>query len=170
MKIAALLLILCLPALPVPPALAADEYQLENGGRVVVDTDTKRATVTRDGVTTPLYDGTHRAADGSILVIRQGITTIPYEAPPPPREAKEQSAETWEGAPIIGFSPCERLVQDVCGRQDQCADTEGCALARQLLGMEKEERDASEQRNRMTYTSGQCTESGKDSEIFPACK
>lgn len=170
MKVAASLLILFALALPALLTLAADEYRLQDGGRVVVDPDTKRATVIKDGVSAPMYDGTHRAEDGSILIIRQGVTTIPYEAPAPPREPKEGPAELWEGAPIVGLSPCERLVQKVCGRQDQCAGIEGCALARQLLDMEKEERNASGNRNRMTYTSGQCAEMTPDTELFPACE
>jgi hypothetical protein len=121
-------------------------------------------------VSAPLYDGTHRAEDGSILIIRQGVTTIPYEAPAQPGEAKEAPAELWEGAPIVGYSPCERLVQKVCGKQNRCDGIEGCKLARQLLDMEKEERNASGSRNRMTYTSGQCAEMTPDTELFPTCQ
>jgi hypothetical protein len=167
-QVLAMLMLLAL-AQPVPVAQAAGpDYRLEGGGQVVVDPATKRATVTRDGVTTPLYDGTHRAEDGTVLIIRNGIATIPNEAPPPPAR-KAEPPEQWEGAPIIGFSPCEKLVHRSCGLQEQCADAEGCSLARQLLGMEKEERKASDRHNRMTYTSGQCQESMKDVVLFPAC-
>lgn len=143
-------------------------YQLEGGGSVTVDPDTKRATVTRGGVTTPLYDGTHRTRDGNVLIIRQGVTTIPRDIPPP-RPKPESPAEQWEGAPIIGFSPCEKLVRKVCGKHNSCAQTEGCNLALQLLDMETEERMASGSRNRMTFTSGQCIEATPDTATFPAC-
>ena len=147
---------------------AEPTYQLQDGGSVTVDPDTKRATVTRDGVTTPLYDGTHLTKDGNVLIIRQGITTIPNDIPPP-RPEPESPAEQWEGAPIIGFSPCEKLVRKVCGKHNSCAQTEGCKLAVQLLDMETEERMASGSRNRMTFTSGQCIEATPDTEMFPAC-
>ena len=151
-------------------AMAADEtWQLEGGGSVTIDPDTKRATLNRDGVATPMYDGTHRTQDGEVLIIRQGITTIPHVIPESPRPPEEVPAEQWEGAPIVGYSPCEKLVRRVCGKQDQCAQAGGCRLARQLLDMEDEERTTASSRSRMTFTSGQCMESGDDAELFPIC-
>ncbi len=170
MKTAIILLLLLALSFTVQSIRAADStYQLEGGGSVAVDPDTKRATVTRDGVSTPLHDGTHQTQDGTTLIIRRGVTVIPNEPPPPPREPEELAAEHWEGAPIVGYSPCERLVRTVCGKQDQCADIEGCALARQLLDMETQERNSSENRNRMSFTSGQCVEMTPDTGLFPAC-
>jgi len=170
MKPNGLLLLLLTLLLPAPCTAAGDPtYQLEGGGSVQVDPLTRRATVTKDGVSTPLYDGTHRTQDGSILIIRQGITTIPGEVPAPASQPEEAPAELWEGAPIIGYSPCERLVHRTCGKHEQCADEQGCKLARQLLDMEQDERSVSGQRNRMTFTSGQCVEAAPDTELFPAC-
>ena len=163
-----LLVLVLLPAVQSVPA-AEPSYRLEGGGSVTVDPDTKRATVTRDGVSTPLYDGAHRTEDGNVLIIRRGITTIPGYIPPPPPAPKEVPAEQWEGAPIVGYSPCEKLVRRTCGRRNQCADYEGCELARQLLEMENEERDAAASRSRMTFTSGQCIEATPDIEVFTLC-
>jgi hypothetical protein len=164
------LLVLAL-ILPVNAAHAADpEYRTQSGGTVQVDPDTNRATITRGGVTTPLWDGTHRMEDGSILIINRGVA-VPDEKilesrePSPPPEA-----EMWLGAPIVGYSPCEQLVRHVCGGKNQCAKSEGCNLARQLLDMEEDERDASERPNRMTYTSGQCKHVATDIRTFPPCR
>ena len=148
---------------------AADtNYNLQEGGAVNVDPDTNRATVTRDGVTVPMWDGVHRMQDGSVLIINRGIavpnkSVIESRQPPPPE------AEEWVGAPIAGYSPCEKLVRQVCGAKELCGDVEGCNLARQLLDMEQEERAASEDRYRMTYTSGQCQNVMTDRENFPVC-
>ena len=151
-------------------AWAADpDFKLRQGGSVTVDPNTNRATVTRDGVTTPLWDGTHRLEDGSILIIRRG-TSVPREPMAAPRPIPETEAEKWAGAPIIGYSPCERLVQRSCGAHNECLKEESCNLAQQLLTMEQDERAASENRNRMTYTSGQCQEVEKDRALFPYCR
>ena len=161
--------LLLLLVLPMPPVLAAgSNFSLQNGGAVSVDPDTNRATVTRDGITTPLWDGTHRMQDGSILIINNGIT-VPNKAILEPEQLPVPEEQEWEGAPIVGYSPCEKLSRRVCGKENQCGDTEGCILARQLLGMEQDERAVSESPNRMSYTSGQCLNVETDVELFPVC-
>lgn len=161
-----LLLMLLLPG----PWLPAADWtsRLQDGSTVTVDPDTNRATVTRGGVTTPLWDGSHRMQDGSQLIIRQGVAT-PNKAIIESRRAPPPKTEDWEDAPIVGYSPCEQLVRLVCGREDQCLTSESCGLALQLLEMEREERDASHNRNLMTYTSGQCLKVQDDRELFVAC-
>ena len=141
---------------------------LQDGSRVTVDPNTNRATVTRRGVTSPLWDGTHRTQDGSILIIKRG-TAVSNESVMEARRLPQPEPESWEGFPIAGYSPCEELVRHVCGKQNQCADAEACDPARQLLKMEDEERDASSMRSRMTYTSGQCKQAREDVEYFKAC-
>lgn len=163
------LLLLLVLALPVHTALAADpNFTLQKGGKVTVDPNTNRATVTRGGITTPLWDGTHRLDDGSVLIINRGVT-VPNRAILESQEPKPPQPEEWEGAQIAGYSPCEKLTRRVCGTGDQCGEIEGCTLARQLLDMEQEERAASEDHNRMTYTSGQCQHVMTDAELFPIC-
>ena len=163
-------LLACFALTGLQTALAGDtDYQLQNGSSVTVDPATKRATITRGGVTAPLYDGTHRTEDGNILIIRKGIATIPRDIPSPPPRKPEFAAEQWEGAPIVGYSPCEKLVRKVCGKTNRCAQAESCKLAWQLLNMETEERQESGSRSRMTFTSGQCIEVTPDTELFPAC-
>jgi len=163
------LLLLLLLVQPMHTALAADpNFTLQRGGSVTVDPDSNRATVTRGGVTTPLWDGTHRLDDGSVLIINRGVT-VPNRAILESRQPQPPVAEDWEGAPIAGYSPCEKLSRRVCGDENQCEEIEGCTLARQLLDMEQDERAASENRNRMTYTSSQCQNVVKDVELFPIC-
>jgi hypothetical protein len=152
------------------PVLAAGTGSgLQNGGAVTVDPGTNRATVTRDGVTTPLWDGAHRMQDGSILIIKQGIS-VSREPVHGTRLPPIPKAVEWEGAPIVGHSPCEKLVNRVCGVQGRCGKSEACNLARQLLSMEQDERAASDNPNRMTYTSGECHQVKADRELFPSCK
>ena len=152
------------------PVIAAGTGSgLQNGGAVTVDPNTNRATITREGVTTPLWDGAHRMQDGSILIIRQGIS-VSREPVHGARLPPIPKAVEWEGAPIVGYSPCEKLVNRVCGVQGRCGESEACTLAQQLLTMEKDERSASNNRNRMTYTSGECHQVSADRELFPFCK
>lgn len=161
-----LCLVLVLPAHTVLPA--DRNFSMQNGGTVTVDPETNRATVTQDGVTTPLRDGTHRMQDNSILIINQGVT-VPNEAILEPHPLPLPEAEKWVGAPIVGYSPCEELARWVCGKENQCGEIQGCNLARQLLDMEQDERTASGNRNRMTFTSGQCQSMASDAGVFPLC-
>lgn len=169
MKIIASLLLLAVSVLPWSRLQAAAwDSSLQGGGAVSVDPDTNRATVTRDGVTTPLWDGTHRLQDGSILIIRRGMA-VPNKGILDSRKPLPREPEEWEDALIVGYSPCEKLVRNICGRHDECTDAEACNLARQLLDMEREERDASDNKYLMTYTSGQCLKAIRDEEFFASC-
>jgi hypothetical protein len=163
-------LLLMMLVLLAPRLFAADwTSRLQDGSTVTVDPDTNRATVTRGGVTTPLWDGAHRLQDGSLLITNGGVAT-PNAAIIESRRQPPPETEDWQDAPIVGFSPCEQLVRLVCGRQDQCMTAEACAAARQLLDMEREERAASRNPNLMTFTSGQCLKARDDSEYFMACR
>lgn len=145
--------------------------RLERGGAVVVDPATNRATVTRDGVSTPLWDGVHRLEDGTVLTVRSG-QVVPNEAilrARRPQPAVTDQAVGWVGTPIIGNSPCERLVERVCGANQRCNTAPACAPARQLLEMEREERTTSELPGRMSYSSGQCQEAARDTGFFREC-
>jgi hypothetical protein len=162
-------LTIALTALILLPANAAGWTSiLEDGSTVTVDPETNRATVNRNGVETQLWDGAHRMQDGSSLITNHGIA-VPNESiiesrrPPPPK------TEEWQDVNIVGYSPCEQLVRQVCGQQDQCADVEACDLARQLLEMETQERNDSSNRNLMTYTSGQCLKAIRDKANFGIC-
>ncbi len=162
-------LITALAALFLLPAHAGGwTSTLEDGATVTVDPDTNRATVNRNGVETPLWDGAHRLQDGSSLITNHGIA-VPNVSIIESRRQPPPETEEWEDINIVGYSPCEKLVQQVCGQQGQCADVEACDLARQLLKMETQERDGSRNRNLMTYTSGQCLKAIKDKENFASC-
>lgn len=154
-------------ALAAPEARSADGgYLLKDGSSVSIEAATRRATVTRGGISTPLWDGAHRLDDGSLLIITNGVAVLPRE--PAVREPGTET-DTRIGAPITGLSPCERLVADVCGLQKECAGTEGCDVAGQLLTMEQEERAAGRAPDRMTYTSGQCDRVRSDTTLFVPC-
>ena len=139
------------------------------GNEITVDPDTNRATVNVDGVTTQLWEGTHRLQDGSVLIIRKGIA-VPNKEILRLRELPLPEPEEWEDVPIVGYSPCEKLVRRVCGKQGQCVDAKGCNPSQQLLSMERQEREASANRNLMTYTSGQCLKADVDKAFFSTCR
>jgi len=142
---------------------------MQGGGTVTVDPDTDRANITRDGVTTPLWNGVHRLQDGSTLIVNHGIA-VPTEPIIESRRLPPPETEAWQDVNIIGYSPCEKLVRQVCGRENQCADAGACDPANQLLAMEKQERGNSDNPSLMTYTSGQCLNAMKDREYFSDCR
>jgi hypothetical protein len=55
-------------------------------------------------------------------------------------------------------SDCARLVERVCGADGRCAKSPGCDPARQLLGLESEERAAGGDPRALTATGEQCRE------------
>jgi hypothetical protein len=155
------------------PLVADWRAQLDRGGQVTVDPESNRATVTRDGVTTPLWDGVHRLQDGSVITVRSG-QVVPNEdilrardlpALPPDTDP----AEAWVGQRIVGESPCQRLVARVCGDHEQCQKSPACDPAHQLLDRELGERTASRTPDAMTYTSGQCMQADRDRQFFKTC-
>jgi hypothetical protein len=151
------------------PAQAAEwSSTLLDGSTVTVDPDTNRATITREGVTTPLWNGVHRTQDGSALIVKHGIAT-PNESIIESRRLPPPKTEEWEDVNIVGYSPCEQLVRRVCGRNGECLDAEACDPAQQLLAMEDEERNNAANRSLMTFTSGQCLSAMKDREYFTIC-
>jgi hypothetical protein len=154
------------------PAFAEWTSQLEAGGKVSVDPTTNRATVTRQGVSTPLWDGVHRLQDGSVITVRSG-QVVPNEEILRAREQRPKAltdeAQAWVGTPIVGLSPCEKLVRRVCGDTQQCSQAPACDPARQLLDMERQERANSTHPGSMTYSSGQCQEATRDTEFFRQC-
>ena len=64
---------------------------------------------------------------------------------------------------------CQRLVSSICGTDGQCSDNPGCSPAQQLLTMENQEREASRDPERPTYTSRKCSEALKGSDFFTPC-
>jgi hypothetical protein len=145
---------------------------LLGGGKVKVDPRTNRATIVRDGVETQLWDGVHRLQDGSSIIIHSGQAipnTAILRSRRLPEEPEHSTAEQWIGVPISGYSPCERLARRVCGVNQECTGVTSCDLARQLLQLERQERDANDSPNYMTYSSGQCQEANQDKAFFATC-
>jgi len=143
---------------------------MQGGGTVTVDPDTRRATVTRDGVTSSLWNGVHRLQDGSVLIVNDGEVVPGEHASSPPRQLPPPDTADWEDVKIVGYSPCEQLARQVCGRQNECAAVDACKMSQQLLAMEQDERTGADDGSRMTYTSGQCLKATKDVEYFAVCR
>ena len=61
---------------------------LHDGSQLRVDPDTHRAIRDQGGAQRPMWDGTHRLDDGSVVIIRDG-TAVPTR----------QMMETWQGGP-----------------------------------------------------------------------
>jgi hypothetical protein len=161
--------ILLFSAMSLSTSIAADwSSGLQGGGTVTVDPDTRRATITRDGVSSPLWNGVHRLQDGSAMIVNDGevVTGASVDRP---RQLPPPEPSDWEGMPIAGYSPCEQLSHRVCGLHNECATAESCKLAQQLLSMERDERSKAEDGSRMTYTSGQCVKARQDDVYFAQC-
>ena len=149
-----------------PNTLAAEPWSgtLYGGGKLEVDPDSRRAVRYKNGAAVPMWDGTHRLDDGSVVIVRDGAV-VPTEsmidswrAPPPMR-------------PALAGRYCDQLVRKVCGYDEACSFDESCVRARQLL------RDEREEQRRMSLESGrypQTTSSERCSQgltdtSFPAC-
>ena len=64
---------------------------------------------------------------------------------------------------------CQKLVENVCGIENQCSKGPACSPAQQLLAMETQERLASGPPDKPTYTSKKCEESLTESTFFTTC-
>lgn len=138
---------------------------LQDGSVLQVDPSTHRPMRYYDGGAAPLWDGTHRLEDGSVVIVREG-TIVPTES----------MMDTWAAEP--GAKPemreryCDQLVRKVCGFGDECSRAQPCVLARQLLRMERD------QQRRAPLGSGPYPHTSSSSECldalsnpaFPACK
>ena len=105
---------------------------LPDGSVVKVDPGSRRAMRYHGGGVAPLWDGAHRLEDGSVVIVRDG-QAVPTES----------MMNTWAAEP--GSEPamltryCDQLVRRACGFEDECARSQPCVLARQLLRMEGEQ-------------------------------
>lgn len=138
---------------------------LYGGGTLEVDPDSRRAVRYKNGAAVPMWDGTHRLDDGSVVIVRDGAA-VPTEfmldswrAPPPMR-------------PALAGRYCDQLVRKACGYDDACSFDESCVKARQFL------RDEREEQRRMplesgtrprTTSSAKCAQGLTDDASFPAC-
>ncbi|MCG6859698.1 MAG: hypothetical protein LJE70_00175 [Chromatiaceae bacterium] len=129
-----------------------------------VDPGSRRAMRYFNGGVAPLWNGTHRLDDGSVVIVRDG-QAVPTES----------MMNSWIGEP--GSEPsmrerfCDQLVRKVCGFDNECSRTQPCVLARQLLSMEREQqRRAPVGVGPWPYTpsSSEC-QSALSNPAFPAC-
>ncbi|MGF1613584.1 MAG: hypothetical protein ACFCVA_06615 [Gammaproteobacteria bacterium] len=67
-------------------------------------------------------------------------------------------------------TPCEQLLDKVCGPQQECRQQPRCSLAKQMLEMEAEERRSATNPDALTFTSHQCQEALDDEEFFNPCQ
>jgi hypothetical protein len=145
-----------------------------SGGEVRVDPRTNRATIVRNGVERQLWDGVHQLDNGSTITVRAGQVVPTREIldsrqPAPPEVIERPPADRWTGVPIFRQSPCEKLEQRTCGRNNACAESDACSMSRQLLDFENQERAASRLHNRMTRASGECLEADVADPLFATC-
>jgi hypothetical protein len=64
---------------------------------------------------------------------------------------------------------CEDLKERVCGRRNQCGESEACNLANQLLVMEREDQYVQATSGK-GYASEQCLDVARDEKFFRTCK
>jgi len=134
---------------------------LKGGGVVRVDPTTKKPTLYYNGGSTQLWDGTHELADGSVLIVRDGVA-VPDES--------MLSTWSWEEQPetMDQTRCCLRLVRKVCGFHDECADARACTLARQLRDLDQAETKGGVVADR-GGAGAECCNSLADVALFPPC-
>jgi hypothetical protein len=105
---------------------------LQDGSVLKVDPNSHRASRYHNGGITPLWDGTHRLEDGSVVIVRDGQAV--------PNESMIRSWGAEPGSePSLTERYCDQLVRKVCGFHAECAGSQPCALAHQLLNLEREQ-------------------------------
>jgi hypothetical protein len=141
------------------PAGQAWDRTLQDGSQVSIDPNTGRATVsTSRGAQTMLWDGVHKLQNGRTIIVRDGVVV-----PDVPMANARRAVPT----PLAGgqASPCTVLQRTSCGLGNECAQTEGCRLAKQLVQFESEEPPGS-----LSTTSAQCREALGQGDTFKPCR
>ncbi len=100
---------------------------LQDGSVIRVDPGSRRAMRYYDGGVTPMWDGTHRLDDGSVIIVHDG-QAVPTES----------MIDRWDAEsrfdPSLRERYCEQLVRKVCGFHDECARDSHCLTARRMRG------------------------------------
>jgi hypothetical protein len=142
----------------------ADAWQsnLQGGGTVRIDPQTRKPTLYYNGASTRLWDGVHELEDGSVIIVRDGVA-VPSETMY--HTWSEQAAAETEGKVHL----CERLMRKVCGLQGECSDNHACELARQLQRLEQDEL-GNVAYGPLHSSSVECRKGWSDPGLFPACE
>jgi hypothetical protein len=166
------------------PAAYPWTSQLQGGGEIVVDPDTRRPVFIQNGVQTQLWDGVHRLDDGSVVTVKEGrvvptqqMLDAPSAAPETDDATQEPTAEA--EPPLDGRAPppagdlggasrCEVLVLRMCGADRRCSRSPACLAARQLGELEREERIRGAGPEAMLAIAAQCEEAAA-SAFFEPC-
>jgi len=138
--------------------MAADwRGQLSDGTQVEVNSQTHRAWHLNHGQRRPLWDGVHRLADGSVVIVREG-RAVP--------QAGMLDAWSRPETPKTGsrLADCERLLDHACGTDWRCVRAEPCRAARQLGAMA----DEAETAEAADELAAQCREA-LASDFFTPC-
>lgn len=137
---------------------------LQDGSVLQVDPGSRRAMRYYNGGAAPMWDGTHRLDDGTVVIVRDG-QAVPTES----------MMSTWAAEPGAELRMreryCDQLVRKSCGFQDECFRAQPCVLARQLLNMEREQQRRAPAGSGpwpQTESSGECRYALSDPS-FPAC-
>jgi hypothetical protein len=143
--------------------LTAETWQgnLQGGGVVQIDPLTHKPTVYYNGGSSLLWDGAHEMADGSVIIVRDGVA-VPDESMYSTwnREAPQELADA---AP-----DCEKLVRKVCGFHSECSGGRACYLAQELSRLEKSELRGTPA-GMMAPSTVECQKGLSDTAMFPAC-
>jgi hypothetical protein len=138
---------------------------LQDGSVLQVDPNTHRPMRYYEGGVAPMWDGTHRLEDGSVVIVRDG-QVVPTEG----------MINTWTAEP--GSEPrmreryCEQLVRKACGFHNECSTAQPCVLANQLLRMEREQQRYAPPGSGpfpQTESSSECRDA-LSNPAFPSCK
>ncbi len=112
---------------------AADEGawqgSLQDGSQISIDPSTNRAVRSRNGETTPLWNGVHRLNNGAVIIVRDGVVVRDETI----IEAQQEQARNRLN------EACGKLVTKVCGPHSECDSNPACDPARQLQAMERAE-------------------------------
>jgi|GEM_PF-348527 len=125
--------LVCLLVASIGPVHAASwTGTLQDGSVLKVDPNSHRAMRYYNGGVVPLWDGTHRLEDGSVVIVRDGLAV-------PTASMMDNRIGEPGSEPSLRARYCDQLVRKVCGFHDECTRSQPCILVRQLLGMEREE-------------------------------
>lgn len=139
------------------------QSELTGGGTAQVDSRTHKAVINQAGNITPLWDGVHKMADGTTVIVNDGVA-IPNASMYHTWSKTDNSKDN-----VLKQSACVQLTRRVCGAKNSCTEHKACELAHQLQSLVKDDLVDNNAETLASSVPNECQKGLANKTAFPPC-